>query len=476
MTIKPYTFKKFILPVLIIILIIVFGICYEIFLKPIMPVEDTRLRFSRALCILTASLLILATIFKRQKIFSSIRDYFLAKSHPLNLAIFRIVLFGYLLSVSQNPFQQTLWFSQLPKELMSAPYGMGWIADKFFFDDQTAILLVNLYYFFCFTALVGLYARISAFIVAVLGIYVIGLPGFFGFMYHYHHLLWFSLLLAFSRCSDFLSCDAVIRAWRRADCKDLNPPQPSLCYSLPLRFIWILIGIIYFFPGFWKIWRVGLDWAMSENVKYLLYFHLSVDDRTSIIAISQFPFLYKFGGLMTIIFELFFIFLVFSNTFRYVAVVGGFVFHFANYLALRVPFLKLQICYVVFFDWYKIFRNLGRAIFTRQGQVIYNDKNKFCRRIIASFQVLDIFGHLKIIKLHEAMLDDNYSLKRSDFQHSRQDIHYALGCNYYQGYSAFREMVKCVPILWIFLPFLYLWPFSNILKNVYQNSAGRGKE
>jgi len=196
--------KRFILPVFITIMIITGGIFYEVFLQRIIPEGTARLIFSRSLFIFIVSLLALTAIVRHQQTLSALKNYFLAKSHSVNLALFRIVLFGYLISLSRIPHQNTLWYSRLPEELIFAPHGTNWVVGYLPLPEGIVILLISLYYFFCFTALIGLYTRISAFFVAILGYYVIGFPGLFGLMLHFHHLLWFSLILASSRCADFL--------------------------------------------------------------------------------------------------------------------------------------------------------------------------------------------------------------------------------------------------------------------------------
>ena len=53
-----------------------------------------------------------------------------------------------------------------------------------------------------------------------------------------------------------------------------NPMQTDPTgYGLPVRVIWLLFGVLYFFPGFWKYWRSGLDWAFTDNMKYPLYWN-----------------------------------------------------------------------------------------------------------------------------------------------------------------------------------------------------------
>ena len=44
----------------------------------------------------------------------------------------------------------------------------------------------------------------------------------------------------------------LVAAWKRANRGVTDPPGPSRTYALPIRFVWLLMGLIYFFPGFWN--------------------------------------------------------------------------------------------------------------------------------------------------------------------------------------------------------------------------------
>ena len=96
---------------------------------------------------------------------------------------------------------------------------------------------------------------VSAFFVGILGFYILGIEYFFGNVSHtHHHIVWFSLILAFSRCGDALALDSKGKNY-----------GPSTTYTIPIRIIWILIGILYFFPGFWKIYHSGPEWALHKS-------------------------------------------------------------------------------------------------------------------------------------------------------------------------------------------------------------------
>jgi hypothetical protein len=171
---------------------------------------------------------------------------------------------------------------------------------------------------------------------AVSSLYVLGIPQMYGKVDHYHHLVWLAVLLACSPCGDALSVDSRAKP---------SPPR-SVRYGFPLRIAWILIGACYLFPGLAKLgeWRTWLD---PHNLRGLLW----VQQWAAGGGIS--PPSWAFGAMAaaTIVFEVGFIFAVFSRRLRPWALVVGLSFHFATYLTMRISFWSLMICYVAFVDW-----------------------------------------------------------------------------------------------------------------------------
>lgn len=265
-----------------------------------------------------------------------IRTFLNAETSPFNLAFFRIVLFGYLLTVD---VRQAAWFAQLPDVLQVPPPGWEFIVPVLPTDPGVVSTAGILFKAACLTGLVGCWSRTSAAIVAVLGLYVLGLPQFYGKINHNHHLLWFSGLLATSRCGDALALDAVWTAWRRPAA---SVPPTHRRYAQPLRYMWVLLGIIYFFPGFWKLANEGLTWALSDNLKFRMH-HLwfGLNDFTPLFQLDRYPLLYQAGGLATIAFEISFVFSLPFRTLRHLAMGAALLFHQATAWFLAIYFASL---------------------------------------------------------------------------------------------------------------------------------------
>ena len=319
-----------------------------------------RIIYSRLvlLCIV-AQLLIVASVLRYQ-IFSLVTTFFDTATHPLNLAVFRIVFFWTLLDPERVP--QVIFYSQLPVELQVVPKGLGWLFNYLPINETLAKVFSNLYLVSCFTGMIGLWSRTSALLVAVVGFYILGIPQLFGKVNHYHHIIWFAALLAASPCGDAFSCDAVVSAWKRADRGITTPPGSSSAYAVPLRFVQLLLGIIYFFPGFWKAWG-GLDWVFSENLKFQMYNKwLESGPWMPLFRLDHYPLLYQLSALLTIVIELSFICLIFLPRLYVLAPLAGFIFHHMAGFFLNLRF-DLYYYYTVFFDLHAVSIRLGRWMY-----------------------------------------------------------------------------------------------------------------
>jgi len=432
----------------------------------------SRLLLTRLVMMCIAVQLLVVITIKYRYVLGIMQEFFTAMTHPINLAVFRVVLFYTIFHEVHVSY--VMWFSQLPMELRFAPTGLGWLLAYLPINATYAQVASLLLLVFCVTGILGLFTRTSALLITVLSFYVLGIPNFYGKVGHgTHHLVWFAAVLAASRCGDVFSCDALIAAWRRADHGVTEPPGPSRIYALPLRFVWLLMGVLYFFPGFWKLWSIGVDWALSDNLKFIMYskWLLGLNGWTPAVRIDQYPFLCQLGAVATVIFELSFIFLIFSKRLRFFAPLGGFMFHKLSDIFLDIYFQALLRCYVVFFDWHAIFHHVGRWMYKEDMYVLYDGSCKLCRRTMASLRVFDIFERVTYVNALDEQAIKDQRLRWIDSSTLLQDMHVVVGTKSWTGFSAYRILAMRIPILWPVVPFLYLWPLPMIACRVYRYVA-----
>lgn len=365
---------------------------------------------------------------------------------PLNLAIFRIALFLTLIRMvfRFNP----VWFTRLPPELLLPPQGLHWAAAHLPCSAAVMSWLMMFFITACLFAVAGFHTRLAAFAAALLGTFVLGYPQLYGKVNHFQHLIWFAFLIAASPAPPALSLDAAREAMRRADCGDLSARPLSQAAGLTAFFVLLLIGVLYFFPGFWKMAR-GADWFWSDNIKWQLYHKWAeIPDVNPLFRIDRYWPLYKATGLGTVLFELLFFTVIFFPAMRPVYGMAGLAFHNSIGGIMRIPFFPLQSCYVIFFDWEKGFRRLGVFLFKERMTLIYDAQCKLCRRAIACLRVIDLLGQIDYVGN-----TDREGLRRhkADFlpeEDLNRDIHALSGQKVWKGYDAYRALAWRMPFLW----------------------------
>ena len=302
-----------------------------------------KLKYQIAIVGISVLFILAIALVRNRRAPKLITAFFESEGPPINLAVFRIVFFVALAcSFSVSNIE---WFSSLPTELRFPPPGLHWLSTYLPINNTLAWTASVLLLFFCFTAAIGLFTRTSAFACLVLGVYVLGIPQFYGKINHNHHLLWFTAILALSPCADVLSLDAIRSAWFRADSGVTDPPGPAQSYALPLRFIWLTMGAIYFSAGFWKVWTGGYQWAFSDNPRNMMYNKwMEFGVWRPFFRVDQHPLLYQMSAMATIVFELSFIVIIFLPAIRFLVVLAGLGFHNMTNLILRIPFWELQVC------------------------------------------------------------------------------------------------------------------------------------
>jgi hypothetical protein len=271
--------------------------------------------------------------------------YLAALDSPINLAVFRAVLFAYLAWFTATEYD-FVWFASLPAVLRMPPPLTNWlialpISPATVAAGRLALIVTAL------VACVGWHTRITTVAATVLAVIVLGVPEMYGGKVdHYHHLVWFAGIIASSRCADAFSVDSWLRGGQ-------TPPGSS-AYALPLRIIWLLIGCIYLFPGLAKA-AIFIDWIYPDNLRYQLYQKWAeLDHFTPLFRIDRWPAALTIAAASTIAFEVSFIWLVLFERTRWVAVVAGLLFHQMTAQMMGIDFFALQICYVSFIPWDRV--------------------------------------------------------------------------------------------------------------------------
>src|SRR5262249_38810762 len=135
----------------------------------------------------------------------------------------------------------------------------------------------------------------------------------------------------------------------------------SIAYALPLRFVWLLIGVSYLMPGLAKL-AAGPQWVFSDNLANLMHGFWLTKGFTPALRIDRYPLLIRSAAAATVIFEVGFLPALFFPRLRRLAVAGGVAFHLLTMIYLHIAFYGLLVCYVAFVDWAALLAALRRRL------------------------------------------------------------------------------------------------------------------
>lgn len=262
---------------------------------------------------------------------------------PVPLALLRVAV-AVLILLSPEPYQTRNLMSG-SSALLIAPAGLGWLPAVLTCLSPYLVALHWALNAACVSLLVGLYCRISLFVVIVLFVPLFGGAQLSGTVTHDMHLLWMLLVLLCAPADHALSVDA----WRQKRALWFSPPSRHA--NLSLITARVLLGCVYFFPGLAKFRVMGLNWALSDNlvnqmrIKWFLAQGLVPWPR-----LDLHPTLVSIGGLLVLAFELGFIALIWFRVGRWCAGFSGLAFHFATAHFFYIHFPSLWGCYGVLWD------------------------------------------------------------------------------------------------------------------------------
>ena len=316
----------------------------------ILEIKETT-RFLFQLIISRGFLLIWLLLFVIQWLKIFLKDGVELPNSSFNLAVFRIIFFAFFAIGGIFAFAKLKaiifpWID-IPISNRSSFFGLYQMVNFIPVNDLSVWVAVCLFVISAWGAFLGFKTRLSIFLFAVSAFYIFGVPNLFGKVNHTHHIFWIPLILLFSDCSDQLSIDAHLRNKEVKVCSNE--------YAPPFILLWIFMGLIYFFPGFWKLWDCGFDWALTSNLRDQMHLKwISLGGWNPIIRLDNYPFIYKSGALFTVFFELSFILLVMQIRIRPFIFIAGILFHVACFLFMKIFFVVLLIAYASVINWEKL--------------------------------------------------------------------------------------------------------------------------
>lgn len=267
-----------------------------------------------------------------------------ATGDPLDLAVFRVTVAVVVLG-SVDTWEAGRWAAAA----VGPPAGWGLVTALLPPGPLLAQVALALVVSCSGLTLVGLGTRWAAPVAALALVWLLGVPQHSGQVLHSHHLAWFLALVAAGPSGEALSVDA----WRLRR-RGLPAPGPSVAHGLPVRMAWLSIGLLFWFPGAWKLaalpgWLEALPGLVAWK-----RFQLGWD----LVPVPADGWL-RAGGAATIAFELLVGPLLLWRRTRLWAAAAALAFHLGVQALLGIGFSSLWACYAVCGDWS---RWLGRPV------------------------------------------------------------------------------------------------------------------
>ena len=245
------------------------------------------------------------------------------------------------------------------------------------------------------------------------------------------------------------------------------------------RLLQLQIASTYFYTGLCK-WTAGGNW-IRENP----FYYLVMSPETSVV--KHYPLRAFFAlhpdlcydlGITLMVFEAAMPFLLFIPQTRYAGIALGFAFHVMLVITLHVPtlfFFHFPPQLLLFIDpkkivgWIDKVRTRNRA--RGRSLLIYDGSCGFCRASIRPLLAMDMLGALKKLNYHHekdlAGLHPALNLGACQSQ-----LHLLEpGGKLYGGFGAFRQMTLKLPMLWPFVPIVYLPGMCLLGDGVYRTVA-----
>ncbi len=404
-----------------------------------------------------------------------VKRFLFASSAPMNLAVLRLAAFSMLLYLLRT--EKILYYAAWPREMYDWPVLAGLLYKFLPITPEIAGPLLTIAMVTTVLTIVGVFTRFNAIVSVLLGVYLLGIPQLSGKVNHMHHVVLIGAVLACSRCGDALSIDAIWRAIGRADQGIVAPINRAVRYGLPIRIAMLVLATVYFFPGFWKIASNGPQWVFSDNLEnHMFQKWFELEHYVPPIPLHEMPFSGPGGALFAVVFELGIPLTLLWKPTRALWGVLGLTFHNLTNLLMNISFMTLQVMYVMFVDWQRLFTWLGTKLYGEPIRVLYDGNCGLCRRTMGVLGTLDWFRTLKPVNAlnREAVVAEG--LDHLDDAALMQDMHAAwsdpdVEWRDAKGYAAYQAIAWRVPLLWPVLLLLYLPPIPTIGRAVYRRVA-----
>jgi predicted DCC family thiol-disulfide oxidoreductase YuxK len=329
---------------------------------------------------------------------------------------------------------------------------------------------------------VGLFTRFSTAVSFLLGAYLMGIPNSFGKTHHLDQILvWAFMVMAFSRCGDAWSMDALIRKTRARTASEEEDPPPSGEYTWPVHLIWVISAMVYCESGISKLRHSGIAWVTTDTMRWFLmqaYYRVSdTDPLTSWgLALARSRWLSSALGGAALLFELGFPIALFSRKARWVFVPGVMAMQIGIALVLGPNFYQMILCQgMLWVPWDQVVKRLTTRYGSRKTYgLIFDGACGLCQRTIIVVRSLDLLHRVEFLDAANQWPPIEKRFPGLDRERCLAEMHVCTPRGQIRtGFYAYRALAWVLPLGWLVLPILYLPGAAWAGSHVYSMVASR---
>lgn len=306
-----------------------------------------------------------------------------------NLGLCRIILYGFVfLFYVLTPilFKSWGWHQDftLWGQVSNAFWFPVWLFAKLHFPQLSTgplILVQSIWQVSLLLSCVGLFSRFSTAVSFIFGVYLFGLPNSFGKIHHLEQVLvWAFMVMAFSRCGDAWSLDALIRKSRTSPPE--KEPIRSGEYTWPVHLIWVISAVLYLEAGLSKLRHSGLRWVtgatMQNSLLRAFYHGTDAEPLTRWgLFFAQSHWLSSALAAGSLVFELGLVVAIFSPKSRWILIPGVIIMQTGIAFLMGPNFYQLIACQAIWVPWDKVIARVV-ARFHREGYGVSSASSAVC--------------------------------------------------------------------------------------------------
>ena len=110
-------------------------------------------------------------------------------------------------------------------------------------------------------------------------------------------------------------------------------------------------------------------------------------------------------------------------------------------------------------------------MFKERLVLIYDGECELCRRTAAFLHASDVLAGVEFVQAQDRQALQEKGLGRLREEELLKDMHALRGNTAFRGFEAYRAVSHRIPLLWLTVPFLYIWPITAWGRSVYRQVA-----